>query len=254
MVNGATDVAVAMNHGVLQPREYLDLSRVADLRQVEHVDDYLVLGAGVTFNQIGRLHVRTLREAAISVAGPAVRNMGTIGGNLVTASPAGDGCVALLALHADVELTSAERGPRWIGVREFFLGYRKTALAGDELVTRVRIPYNPVSRWYKIGKRGAVNISLVCCALARLQDGRYGLAFGCCGPVPLFAPQSENLLNESPLTDDLIERVAAKVAEEVVPIDDFRGSADYRRSMCQVLTRRLLRDLAAAPDQGDADA
>ncbi len=253
VINGATDVSVAMNHGAVHPREYLDLSRVAALRQVERDGDFLVLGAGVTFAQLGRLHLRALREAALSVAGPAIRNMGTIGGNLVTASPAGDGCVALLAMHADVELTSVERGPRWVGVRDFFLGYRRTALAEDELVTRVRAPHNPVTRWYKIGKRGAVNISLVCCALARLADGRHGLAFGCVGPVPLCAPRAEKLLDSGPLTEDLIEQVAAEVAKEVTPIDDFRGSADYRRAMCSVLAGRLLRDLAAANGKGDAD-
>ena len=254
VVSGCTDIGVAMNHGMLRPRAFLDLSRVDELRKVDHGNGALLLGAGVTFAQLGRMHIRCLREAALSVAGPAIRNMGTIGGNLVTASPAGDGCVALLAVKADVELTSTARGARWVAVRDFFLDYRKTVLAADELVTRVRVSQNPLTRWYKIGKRGAVNISLVCCAVGRNPDGTYGVAFGCVGPFPLFAPRTEALLNGNELTGALIAAAADTAAGEVAPIDDHRGSAAYRRAMCRTLTRRLLTDIAAGDQQGDADA
>ncbi|MCB9849266.1 MAG: FAD binding domain-containing protein [Phycisphaerales bacterium] len=254
VVNGCTDVSVARNHGMLHPREVIDLSRIASLKTIEHDGDNLLIGAGATFAQLGKCHLKALREAALSVAGPAIRNQGTIGGNLVTASPAGDGCVALLAMGGDVELASAARGSRWVDVRAFFLGYRKTELAGDELVTRVRVPYNPVTRWYKIGKRGAVNISLVCAAVARRTDGSFGLAYGCVGPIPLFAPKAERVLARGPLTDALIAEAADVVESEVAPIDDHRGSADYRRAMCRTLTTRLLADIAKNGDQGDADA
>ena len=153
-----------------------------------------------------------------------------------------------------VELSSAARGPRWVDVRQFFLGYRKTALAGDELVTRVRVPYNPATRWYKIGKRGAVNISLVCCAVARRVEGSYGIAFGCVGPTPLFAPRAEALLGRGPLTPHALDEASAMAETEVAPIDDHRGSAAYRRTMCRTLCRRLLADLAASDGKGDADA
>lgn len=254
VINGGTDVVVAMNHGALHPREFLDLSRVPELRAIGRDGDALVLGGGVTFAQLGRLHLRALREASLSVGGPAIRNMGTIGGNLVTASPAGDGCVALLAMDAEVELASAARGPRRLPVREFFLAYRRTALAADELVTGVRVPYNPQSRWYKIGKRGAVNISIVCCAASRNPDGRIGLAYGCVAPMPMFAPRAEAVLAGKTLTPGVIEEAAATVEEEVTPIDDQRGSAAYRRAMCRTLTRRLLCELAAGDGKGDADA
>lgn len=258
VINGGTDVVVAMNHGGHRPQAFLDLSRVSELQQVRREGDTLLLGAGVTFAQLGRLHLRALREASLSVAGPALRNMGTIGGNLVTASPAGDGCVALLAMNAVIELTSTSRGVRRLPVREFFISYRKTELASDELVTCVRAPYNPQSRWYKIGKRGAVNISLVCCAISRNPGGRFGVAFGCVGPVPMFAPKTEAVLASEKLTDEIIERAADTAFEEVAPIDDFRASAAYRRAMCKVLTRRLLRALACSDAKGgargDADA
>jgi CO/xanthine dehydrogenase FAD-binding subunit len=254
VINGATDISVAMNHDTFHPRAFIDLSRIATLRALNHDGEMFVMGAGVTFAQLGRNHLRALREASLSVAGPAIRNMGTIGGNLVTASPAGDGCVALLAMGGTVELTNHERGPRWVDIREFFVGYRRTALAADELVTRVRVPYNPATRWYKIGKRGAVNISIVCCAAARRPDGTYGIAFGCVGPTPLFAPKAEAVLGAGPLTPELIAAAADTAATEVAPIDDHRGSAAYRTAMCRTLSQRLLADLAANDGKGDADA
>lgn len=254
VINGGTDVVVAMNHGDLRPAQFLDLSRVDELRTIERDNGTVLMGAGVTFAQLGKLHWRGLREASLSVAGPAIRSRATIGGNIVSASPAGDGAVVLVALGAEVELTSADRGPRWLPLRDFFVAYRQTALAGDELVTRFRVPWNPMSRWYKIGKRGAVNISIVCCCVARNPDGSYGIALGCVAPFPVAAWRAEALLGESELTPVLIEQAGQIVSEEVSPIDDQRGSADYRRAMCAVLARRLLRSLASGDGKGDADA
>ncbi|NOX58153.1 MAG: xanthine dehydrogenase family protein subunit M [Planctomycetes bacterium] len=254
VINGGTDVVVAMNHGALKPQCFIDLSRLTSLRKNREDDGSLILGAGTTFAMMGRSHLRALREASLSVGGPAIRNVGTLGGNIATASPAGDGCVALLAMNADVQLTSAERGERWIPLVDFFIDYRKTALAGDELITAVRVPKDPQSRWYKIGKRGAVNISLVCCAVSRNANGKIGLAFGCVGPMPITTPKAASLLNGDPLTPELIDDVANLVAQEVRPIDDHRGSATYRRAMCKTLVKRLLTDLHAGDQKGDADA
>jgi CO/xanthine dehydrogenase FAD-binding subunit len=254
VINGGTDVVVALNHGAPRPAAFLDLSRVDELRTIERANGSVLLGAGVTFAQLGRLHLRALREAALSVGGPAIRNMGTIGGNIVTASPAGDGSVALLAMHAEVELSSAARGPRWLPLVDFFIDYRKTALNDDELLTRVRVPHNPRTRWYKIGKRGAVNISIVCCAVSRNPDGRHGIAFGCVGPMPLRAQKAEALLDAAPSPAAAIDEAAALCATEVRPIDDHRGSAEYRCAMCVTLSRRLLADLTGGDGKGDADA
>jgi CO/xanthine dehydrogenase FAD-binding subunit len=163
---------------------------------------------------------------------------------LATASPASDGSVALLALDAEVELAHAERGPRWLKLREFFLEYRRTALADDELISRIRIPAAGslrASAWYKIGKRGAVNIAVVCEAVARWSDGRVAIAFGSVAPTPLRGVEAERTIGVGPLTDELVEQAAAQAEREVQPIDDWRASADYRRAMCRTLTRRLLR-------------
>lgn len=178
VINGGTDVVVAMNHGAIKPQCFLDVSRINALRKVERENSTLILGAGTTFAELGRMHLRALREASLSVGGPAIRNMGTLGGNIATASPAGDGCVALLAMQAEVELRSLDCGTRRIPLIDYFIDYRKTALSDDELITAIRVPNNPRSSWRKIGKRGAVNISLVCCAVSQNENGHTGLAFG----------------------------------------------------------------------------
>ncbi|MCH7812490.1 MAG: xanthine dehydrogenase family protein subunit M [Planctomycetes bacterium] len=243
---GGTDLIVGLNRGEPLPGEVLDLSAVGDNAGIESDNGALLLGAGVTWTQLGRLEIDCLARAALSVGGPQIRNLGTIGGNLATASPAGDGSVALLALNAEIELSHARRGSRWLRLADFFVSYRKTALADDELISRIRLPAPAAlqgTAWNKIGKRGAVNISLVCAAAARWPDGRIALAFGSVAPVPLRAVQTENIVSGQRLTGESIERAAVRAEAEVQPIDDWRASADYRRAMCRVLTRRLLRQL-----------
>jgi CO/xanthine dehydrogenase FAD-binding subunit len=243
-IAGGTDLIVGLNRGQALGGDVVDLSGLPDFDSIERENGSVLIAAGVTFARLAELDIRCLAEAARSVGGPQIRNRGTIAGNLASASPAGDGSVALLALDAEVELAHAERGPRWLKLRDFFLAYRRTALADDELISRIRIPAPEslqASAWYKIGKRGAVNIAVVCAAVARFGDGRVGIAFGSVAPVPLRGAETERTIGAGPLTDDLIERAAIQAEREVQPIDDWRASADYRRAMCRTLTRRLLR-------------
>ncbi len=245
-IAGGTDSIVGLNRGVPLGPAVLDLSGVAGFDRIERDNDHLLLSGGTTFAQLAELDIRCLAAAARSVGGPQIRHRATIAGNLATASPAGDGSTALLALDADVELSHAQRGARWIKLTDYFQDYRRTALAADELITRVRLPAPQAVRasaWYKIGKRGAVNISVVCAAAARLADGRVCLALGSVAPVPMRCVRAERLIGTAPLTDELIEVAAEAAQREARPIDDWRASADYRRAMCGVLTRRLLRCL-----------
>ncbi|HUU82246.1 MAG TPA: FAD binding domain-containing protein [Phycisphaerae bacterium] len=245
---GGTDLIVGLNRGTSLGEEVLDLSGVADYGDIDTENGSLLLRGGVTFARLARLDIRCLADAARSVGGPQIRNRGTIAGNLATASPAGDGSAALLALDAEVEISHATRGARWIKLADYFLEYRKTALGDDELISRIRIPAPDAleaTAWYKIGKRGAVNISVVCAAAARWPDGRLCLAFGSVAPVPMRATETERLIGTGPLTEELIHQAAQCAMTEVRPIDDWRASADYRRAMCGVLTRRLLRAVRA---------
>lgn len=237
---GGTDLIVLLNRGQWHPQNILDLSRVDALREIGQPDGSFRMGAGATHTEISALPVPALSQACLSIGGAQIRNRGTLAGNMATASPAGDGCVALLALDATLEISHAGRGVRQVPARKFFLDYKRTELQDDELITAISVPADWSSAWYKIGKRGSVNISVVCCAIGRAPEGRYCVAFGSVGPYPLYTPKTEKLLTDNPLTPALIEQAADLVQTEVSPIDDHRASANYRRAMCGVLLRRLL--------------
>lgn len=240
---GGTDIVVALNRNGRGPRNYLDLTHIEGFSEVRRDDGHWLLSGGTTFTKMGLLPVRALAEAAMTVGGPAIRNCGTIAGNLGTASPAGDGCVALLAVDAQVELTHASRGKRMIPIAEYFTGFRKTVLLADELITAVRLPADWRTGWYKIGKRGSINISLVCAAIGLSPEGDVRIAFGCVAPTVLRAKSAEAIIARDGLADDSIEAAAQAAMKDVSPITDHRASAAYRRSMCGVLTRRILRQL-----------
>lgn len=248
-LGGGTDLLVLVNRGVLRPAGWLDLSRVAGFAGIAEDDGEIVLSGGVTFSQIGTLPVRALAAAAMSVGGPQVRNRATIAGNLATASPAGDGSTALLALGATIEMSHAQRGRRTVPIDRFFLDYKRTAMAPDELITAVRFRGDVRTAWYKIGKRGACNISVVSCAIGWAADGSCRIALGSVGPYPMRASRAEAVVNQGGLTEEAIAEAAAEATKEAQPIDDHRASARYRRAMCGTLVRRLLmqlRDEAAA--------
>jgi CO/xanthine dehydrogenase FAD-binding subunit len=263
---GGTDLVVLINHGRMPARIFIDLSHIPGLATVERrsahdsardplladfdAAEIYVCGPGTTFAQLAHLPVRTLAAAARSVGGPQIRNRGTIGGNLATASPAGDGSTALLALDARVEVQNLDSS-RVIPLRNFFLDYRKTALAPDEMIVRVAFPATWLSGWRKLGKRGAMNISTVCCALGVSDSRCVHVAFGSVGPYPLRAEKTAQYLTDALKADTtafadpcVLQRAAELAQAEVRPIDDFRASADYRRAMSGALLQKVMRQLA----------
>ncbi|MBN2560765.1 MAG: FAD binding domain-containing protein [Phycisphaerae bacterium] len=259
-VAGGTDLVAALNREVSAPARFLDLTHVDGYSDVRQENGGWVVSGGATFGQLGRLPLGALAEAARTVGGPAIRNRGTIAGNLGTASPAGDGCVALLAMDAEVELSHATRGGRVVQIDEYFTGFKQTALLADELITQIRCRDDWGTAWYKIGKRGATNISVVCCAIGVLPSGVVRIAFGSVAPTVMRAKKAEVIVANAlcgftrdvagrasegglSLANDVIAAAATVAMEEVSPIDDHRASAAYRRAMCGVLVRRLLRDV-----------
>jgi len=243
---GGTDLVVALNREGNGEQGYLDLTRVSGYSDVRRDNGVWLLGGGVTFSQLGRLELGALSEAALTVGGPGIRNRATIAGNLGTASPAGDGCVALLATDAIVELAHASRGKRRVPIADFFTGFKQTALAADELITAVVVPNGWRTAFCKIGKRGAINISVVCTAVGLSPDGDVRIAFGSVAPTVLRATKAEAIIEQGGCEDDAIEAAAQSAMREVSPIDDHRATASYRRAMCGVLVRRLLRRLRDA--------
>jgi len=228
-IQGGTDVMVELNFDRARPPALLNLNEVAELRGSSRENGTLRLGSGLTYTGAMELRepLRALAEASRTVGGPQIRNRGTIGGNLGTASPAGDALPPLLVYGAEVELAST-RGERSVPLRDFIVGPKRNALEADELILGVRFPApGPRQTFMKVGPRNAMVIAVV--SLALLVDGEEARAsFGSAGPVPG--------LVTAPVDGDLPERVA----EAASPIDDVRGTARYRRHALRVLTQRAL--------------
>ena len=254
-IAGGTDVMVDLNFDRGRPPAILDLGRVRELEGFERDGDGLRLGARVTYTQaveqLGGL-APGLAIASRTVGSPQIRNRGTIGGNLGSASPAGDAHPPLLAAGARVEVASV-RGSRTMPVAEFFVGPKRNALAPDELVAAVHLP--PAAgpqQFAKIGPRNAMVIAV--CSLALDLDPvrrHVGTGIGSAGPTPLVAGEAERFLegvldseglweSHGPLAEAAIGRFGELVAAAARPIDDVRGSAAYRRHALAVLARRTL--------------
>jgi CO/xanthine dehydrogenase FAD-binding subunit len=234
-VQGGTDLMVELTFRHRDPDVLLDLGRVPELKEWSRDGDTLRIGAGVTFTRLMRPPFDTaapaLAEAARTVGSPQIRNRATIGGNLATASPAGDSLPPLVAGEAEVELASW-RGSRRLPIGEFLVGPKRSALAADELVVAVHLPVaRGPQTFMKIGPRNAMVISVA--SLAVVVDearGEVRAAWGSAGPVVG--------LVRVPLA--AAETLPALVAESCSPIDDVRGTADYRRHALRVLTTRAL--------------
>jgi CO/xanthine dehydrogenase FAD-binding subunit len=231
-IQGGTDLMVALNFDRERPAEVLNLNEVAELRGYARENGALRLGSGLTYAEIehGELRdvVPALAEASRTVGSPQIRNRGTIGGNLGTASPAGDAIPPLVVEGAEVECASV-RGTRRVAILDFVTGVKRNALEPDELITAVWVtPSNAPQTFMKVGPRNAMVIAVVSLALSAGEELR--ASFGSAGPRPVLvtAPREEAAA--------FPEQVAAAAS----PIDDVRGSAAYRRHALRVLTTRAL--------------
>lgn len=235
---GGTDLMVDVNFGHRRPENVVGLRRVEELKEWEGNR----IGAGVTWRRLEEDGPGALAQAAHTVGSPQIRNVGTIGGNLATASPAGDGHPFLAAVDASIEVVSSG-GYRVVPWHEFFTGVKKTTLRRDELVSAVVLPEHLPERheFAKIGVRSAMVISTVCAVVARRDDGTTTVALGSVAPTPMRASAAEEMISSiaRPSRSDLDE-FARLVSEEVQPITDHRSTERYRRHAAGVLARRLL--------------
>jgi CO/xanthine dehydrogenase FAD-binding subunit len=234
-IQGGTDVMVELNFDRARPALLLNLNEVGELRGWSRENGTLRLGAGLTYAEAMEPPLAdalpALAEAARTVGGPQIRNRGTIGGNLGTASPAGDALPPLLIGDAVVEVASA-RGERAMPLTEFLTGPKRNVLAEDELIVGACVnDGNGAETFMKIGPRNAMVISVVSLALSvdRERD-QVRAAFGSAGPVPGLVAAGLAELGGFP------DRVAAAAS----PIDDVRGTAAYRRHSLRILTARAL--------------
>jgi len=236
-IQGGTDVLVALNFDRGRPEAMLNLNKVAELRGFTREDGRLRLGSGLTYAEIEHGPLRevlpALAEASRTVGSPQIRNRGTIGGNLGTASPAGDAIPPLVVAGAEVECASI-RGTRRVPVAEFVTGVKRNVLEPDELISAVWLePSGSSETFMKVGPRNAMVIAVVSLAVSAGDELR-----ACCGsaaprPVLVTAPRDE--------ASSFAERVAASAS----PIDDVRGTERYRRHALRVLTERALKRVLA---------
>jgi CO/xanthine dehydrogenase FAD-binding subunit len=250
-VAGGTDVMVDLNFDRRRPEALLDLTRVASLGEWGRDGEHLRIGAGVTYRRIIEelgAQLPGLAMASRTVGSPQIRNRGTVGGNLGSASPAGDAHPPLLAADALVELASV-RGVRRVPVADFFEGPKRSVLAPDELIAAVLVePADGPQQFAKVGTRNAMVIAV--CSFALALDGsrqRVGTGIGSAAPTPLRATEAEDLLagelpwqSRGAATEPLVRRFGELVAAAASPIDDVRGTASYRRHALAVLAARTL--------------
>ncbi|HTX02318.1 MAG TPA: molybdopterin cofactor-binding domain-containing protein [Candidatus Acidoferrales bacterium] len=261
LIAGATDVIVEQQRGVRPAEHLIDLTGIWDLRYVRQDGDIVRIGALATHNDVLRAHdvrdaLLPLAQACIEVGAPQIRARATIAGNVVTASPANDTIVPLIALGAEIVLANAD-GTRALPLEEFYTGFRATVLRPDEIVREIRFPALDVERrgiFLKLGLRRAQAISVVNVAVVLRFDGlkieEASIAIGCVGPTIVRAPEAEGVLMGNKLDSATIEHAAKLAVEAIAPISDLRGSADYRRRTVDALVTQALETLA---DGSEAD-
>jgi CO/xanthine dehydrogenase FAD-binding subunit len=255
-IAGGTDVMVEINFDRRRPAALLDLGRVGELREWATENGHIRLGAGVPYARIVddlAVHLPALAMASRTVGSPQIRIRGTVGGNLGSASPAGDAHPPLLAAGAVVEVESAARGTRLIPAAEFYTGVKRNALEPDELIAAVRIPSaSGPQQFCKVGTRNAMVIAVSAFACALHPDRRaVGTGIGSAAPTPRRATAAEEFVagelesaglwdSRGELPDSLARAFGERVAAAASPIDDVRGSAAYRLHSLSVMARRSL--------------
>ena len=257
-IAGGTDVMVRITGEIGEPpSRMVDLSRLGDLRGIAVDGRAVVIGALTTYTEIRRSgvcreHLPALVESAATIGAAQIQNRGTIGGNVANASPAGDTLPVLLALDATI-VVGGQRGERSIAADDFWVAYRRTALAPDELILSLRIPLagGRETRFRKVGTRRAQAISKVLMALSWRDKARPGaeaiwddvrLALGSVADRPIRARATEAVLTGAPPTPETADAAAEALAAEIVPIDDVRSTADYRRAVAARVLYRMIRD------------
>jgi CO/xanthine dehydrogenase FAD-binding subunit len=247
---------VLLEAGKLPHRNYINIWGLKELRGIEVTDSHVTLGALTTYTEVQSHPVLQnefpmLCQAASETGGLAIQNRGTIGGNIVNASPAADSPPALLAYDAQIELISSD-GSRWLAYSRFHTGYKQMLIGPNELLARIRMPRNTrgATHYYrKVGTRKAQAISKVClAALAKLDEDQISdcrIALGSVAPIVVRCVQTEDALRGRKPDTDTIRSACATLSQEISPIDDIRSTADYRLQVARNLLTDFLLTLRA---------
>lgn len=252
---GGTDLMVLFEAGKLQHKQFVSIWGLPELKGVDVTKEAITLGALTTYSEVQRHPILReelplLARAASETGGIATQNRGTLGGNIVNASPAADSPPALLVYDAELELVSAG-GSRWAPYRTFHTGYKQMILRADELVARIRLPRRRegwTDYYRKVGTRRAQAISKVCLAGTILREGGriadIRIALGSVAPTVIRCYQTEQSLRDDPKN---IEAAKGALAREITPIDDIRSTANYRLRVAENLLEEFLRAVSARP-------
>lgn len=252
-IAGGTDLLVLLRNGAIRAGHLVDLSRVKELRYIQEEDSVIRIGAATTLTKLLGSELiaekaPVLQEATSSMGSVQIRNMATLGGNLCNASPAADAATPLLILNAEVSIMSTE-GCRSIPLGDLFAGPKMNSLGPGELLTEIRFPAPPLlsgASFHKLGRRRGFTLSVVNAAAYIEMEGGVcrvaRVALGSVADTPLRMPAVEKMLEGEALSRQLVEAVASTCRGLVEPINDVRASAQYRRDMSCVLTRRALMD------------
>lgn len=255
VIAGGTDLLVENYKNLYQIEKWLDLNWMESFKEIKFFDDKVEIGSMVTYERLVKLeqikeNFPVIQEAAADVGSPQIRSRGTIGGNIVTSSPAGDLLPPILVYDAKVKLIS-KNGERIVDANEFFTGPKQNVLDSGEIVEKIILPLEDnESRgaWVKVGKRKALVISSISLALNlvlnndnKIMDAK--LCIGSAAPVPLRIDKAEKSLKNEKINKINIDEVAMIVSDEISPIDDIRGTAAYRRKVAFNITKNALQEV-----------
>jgi len=250
---GGTDLIAQKNSGLIDLHGVVDISGVDELKVIKEEGKTIEIGALATHadilkNEAVLKYLPLLAQACSTIGAAQIQNRGTIGGNIMNASPAGDTPPVLMVYESDFMLRDL-KSERWVPSRDFFTAYRQTAKRPDELLTRIRLkkanPTEEKTAFYKIGTRRAQAISKIVMAVrGRISHGGIewiNIALGSVAPTVVRANGTEALLKGKVITQALIEKARRSLHDEFHPIDDVRSTADYRRFVCGSLIAKFLR-------------
>jgi len=258
-IAGGTDVIVAMKEKGLNPGNIMDLKGIEGYDYIREFNNKIEIGAlssirSIELSSLIRKKIPFLSEAAGKIGSVQVRNKATLGGNLCNASPSADTAPPLICLKAELEIIE-EQGIRTISIEDFFTGPGETILKGSRLMMRILVPLLPENCsgvYFKYSPRRAMDLAVIgmCCVLMlddskkKCLDAR--IALGAVAPIPLRAKKAESLLRGKEITDEDILRAGEMASEEIKPITDVRGSAEYRTEIVKVFVRRGIREILDA--------
>jgi carbon-monoxide dehydrogenase medium subunit len=254
---GGTDLVMKMNRGLLKPATIIGLNRIKELNKIDfNAKKGLTIGATALIAEVAshpdiKRRYPAIAYAASVMANVQIRNMGTVAGNLCNAAPSADNAPTLMAMGAEVTLTSME-GDRHIPVERFFRGPGMTVIEPGEIMTSIFVPIPPSrsgASYKRISARGKVDIAAVCVGVMVTMENEtckeVRIVLGAVAPVPLRAIKTEKILKGKRITQELIKKAGEQASRESRPISDVRASAEYRKKMVSALTRRALEEANA---------